>query len=145
MTAPIIRVYTTISSKLEELPVVDGQLIFVQDLRTVYLDNHGMRLPYTVIDALPTEEDRVALKDPAKGFYYTEDSNVLWRYNGEKWIALTSSNSPHIMFKDEVSDFPTVGDSNTVYTNNSAIYRWDNDKNKYVMISNKTAWNRIGA
>lgn len=77
MAVPIIRIYTTVFSKLSELPVVDGQLIFVQDMRTVYLDNHGMRLPYTVIDVLPTEEDRVALKEPAKGFYYTEDSNVL--------------------------------------------------------------------
>ena len=43
---PVLSAIATANSKLSELPVKDGQLIFVQDKSTIALDFGGKRVLY---------------------------------------------------------------------------------------------------
>lgn len=44
-----VKFYSTVASKLADLPVVDGQMIFVTDTKKFYLDTGGLRLEYSDI------------------------------------------------------------------------------------------------
>lgn len=72
-------VYTT-SNKLDELTVVDGQIIFVVDTRTIYFDMKSKRTGYSTIFVFDTDAERLAMENPAKGFYFVEETNTVWRY-----------------------------------------------------------------
>ena len=37
----IVKAYNTLQSKLSQLPISDGNLIFVTDTHTIYLDING--------------------------------------------------------------------------------------------------------
>lgn len=143
MAAPILKVYTTISDKLNDLSVINGQLIFVSDTKTIYLDNNGVRLSYDIIQVLKTDKDRIDIKKPKEGFYFVEDSAVLWRYKNQ-WVQLTRGNVPHIILIDKYIDLPSIGENDTIYSTENAVYVWDNKDKKYVSIANKTEWDRIG-
>lgn len=61
-------VYTT-STKINELPVEDGQIIFVPDMSTIGLDMHGQRFFYQTIKSFDTEAQRAETPFPIVGFY----------------------------------------------------------------------------
>lgn len=143
MTAPILKVYTTTSDKLNDLLVIDGQLIFVSDTKTIYLDNNGIRLSYDIIQVLETDQDRIDIKNPKEGFYFVEESAILWRYK-TKWIQLTPNDVPHIILTEKYIDLPTIGEKDILYSTENTIYIWDNINKKYISIATKNEWNRIG-
>lgn len=72
-------VYTT-SDRLDQLPIEDGQIIFVADVRTIYMDMKSKRVSYSTIFVFADDEERLAMTDPAQGFYFVESTNVVWRY-----------------------------------------------------------------
>lgn len=80
----ILKCYATTHDKLQSLPIEDGQLIFVSDQRTIYLDNHGLRLSYDVIRTVKTNFDREHLVAPIEGFYYVEETSSMWRYKSSE-------------------------------------------------------------
>lgn len=43
MAKTILKAVSTVDSKLSNLPIEDGQLIFVYDKKKIVLDNHGIR------------------------------------------------------------------------------------------------------
>lgn len=143
MTAPILKVYTTISNKLNDLHVQDGQLIFVSDTKTIYLDNNGVRLSYDIIQVLKTDKDRINIDSPKEGFYFVEENAILWRYN-YKWIQLTQGDVPHIILTEKYIDLPTIGEKDTLYSTENSLYVWDKVNKKYISIASNTEWNRIG-
>ena len=49
MAADIVKFYTTVASKLSQLEVRNGNLIFTSDTKQIYLDIHGNRLGYNCI------------------------------------------------------------------------------------------------
>lgn len=89
-TTPVLSPIATVKSRLSELTVADGQLIFVQDKKEIAFDFGGNRKVYKPIEELATEAERTALLAPVTGsYYYVVDPGVLWTYqNG--WIQLTA-------------------------------------------------------
>ena len=137
----IVKFYYTVNSKLAELPIVDGQVIFVSDTKKFYLDMNGLRLGYSDIQVLATESDRTSILAPTEGFYFVDDTNVMWRYKGS-WKQITPSELSPLYFGDYDS-FPPIGKENTLYITNDATYRWDSITSSYVCIANKTEWRAI--
>lgn len=138
MTIPVFKVYATTSQRLPQLPLLDGQLIFVQDTKSVYFDFNGLRLEYAIISTIESEEKRESLSNVAEGFYYVEDTNVLWRYK-DGWTQITPSNVDFLYFGG-VEAFPKVGKKNVLYVADDATYKWDSTAQEYVVVANKTQW-----
>lgn len=74
--AQIQIVYTT-SNRLDELSIKDGQVIFVMDTRSLYMDMKGKRTNYSTIFVFGTDEERLAVETPAQGFYYVEETKIV--------------------------------------------------------------------
>lgn len=86
----VLSVYATVESKLANLAVKDGQLIFVQDKHKICLDFGGKRTIYHQIQELATEGARTSLLAPISGsYYFVLDPGVLWRYQ-DGWIQITT-------------------------------------------------------
>lgn len=138
----IVKFYHTTQSKLAQLPVSDGNLIFVTDTKKMYLDINGNRLGYQDIQILPTETDRTSILAPIEGFYYVEETNILWRYK-EGWKKVTPDNLSPLFF-GAYEDFPPTGNSNVLYISDDATYKWDSLTSTYICVSNKTEWKELG-
>ena len=63
-TKPIIDVISTTNSKLSNLPIKDGQLIFVHDSKKIALDYKNVRTVYEQIQVLEKESNRTELIAP---------------------------------------------------------------------------------
>lgn len=71
-----LSVITTTSSRLSDLVIKNGQLIFIQDKHRVALDFNGKRTFYNQITELDTDYDRVSISSPS-GYYFVVDTAVL--------------------------------------------------------------------
>lgn len=120
MANSVIRYWTVPSDKLDQLPVADGQLIFVRDAREIYLDVNGERTTYSQIMVLIDEDHRKGLK-PVTGFYFVSSTNILWRYDGQ-WIQLTTAPKEVVVFTDEL---PQNGVEETLYIQGTRMYKVD--------------------
>lgn len=90
-TKTVMSVYTTVESRLPELAVEDGQLIFIRDKQTIALDFDSKRTFYKQIEELPTEESRASLLAPVTGrYYFVMDPPVLWKYTENGWVQITT-------------------------------------------------------
>lgn len=137
--ANIMKVYTTVATKLSSLPVQDGQLIFVSDTRQIYLDFSGTRVSYNIIQTFNTDEDRATWLVPVEGFYFVKSTGVLWNYSSG-WTQLSPDNLNQIFFGETIDDFPTLGNECILYITDDATYKWDVLTGSYKMVSNKTEW-----
>lgn len=137
----IVKAYNTLQSKLSQLPVSDGNLIFVTDTHTIYLDINGTRLGYTDITVLSQESDRTSILAPVEGFYYVEETDIFWRYK-EGWKQITPDNL-NPLFLGAYEDFPPTGKDNVLYISDDATYKWDSLTSQYICIANKTEWKNI--
>lgn len=101
--ATVLSAIATANSKLSDLPVKDGQLIFVQDRSTIALDFGGKRVLYKQIEEIQTEEARSSMLAPVTGrYYFVIDTGTLWTYrNG--WQQITSTPSEIKNYADSVS------------------------------------------
>lgn len=134
-------VYTT-SDRLSELPIENGQIIFAVDIRTIFMDLRNKRTSYSTIFVFETDEERLAMEEPAIGFYFVEETNVVWRYK-TKWIQISRSGLNPIVFGEEVSSFPERGEEGTLYCGDSAIYKWNSSASSYHLIANKNEWTEL--
>lgn len=117
----VLSVITTNSSRLKDLPISYGQLIFSKDNRTISFDT-DVRTTYQEIIILQTEEQRKSIS-PIVAFYFVEDTGVLWRYNNG-WGSLTTPPSEQIVFLEKGEELPAMGRQNTLYVSDSSIHRW---------------------
>lgn len=125
MADPKINFYRTSSGKLGLLEVRDGQLIFVEDTRKIYLDTENGRTEYGQIITLVFESQRVNMAQPIEGvFYFVEETNCFWRYkNG--WISLTPQSDGEVIQEVYFLDsLPDVGIANKIYVNGKRLYQW---------------------
>ena len=113
-------IYTT-SAKLNDLPVEDGQIIFVPDMSTIGLDTHGQRSYFHTIKNFETDAERLATAFPVQGFYWVEETETLWRWN-RRWTPITASSSGSVVGGNTVSEFPQKGAGNTLYYTDDGIY-----------------------
>lgn len=103
-TAPVLSVIVTANSKLSDLSVKDGQLIFVQDKNTIALDFGGKRTLYKQIEELATEAARTSILAPVTGHYYfIVETGVLWTYQ-DGWVQITETPNDIKDYADSVSN-----------------------------------------
>lgn len=121
MAKCVIKYYTVPHDKVSQLPIIDGQLIFVRDAREIFLDVNGERTSYSQIMVLIDEDHRKSLK-PVTGFYFVSSTSVLWRYENNQWIPLTTTPREKIVFTDEL---PQIGVEETLYIQGTAMYRFN--------------------
>lgn len=131
---PILSAVATSGSRISDLSIKDGQLVFVQDLNRIALDFDGKRVFYNQIIELQTDEDRLGLLAPVSGLYYfVIGTAILWTYK-DTWIQITTPPRELINF-DTVR--PKLGNEKTLYVNklgrNIAI--WDSETSKYITIA----------
>lgn len=134
----ILSLVATSSSKIKDLVIKDGQLIFVQDLGRIAFDFKGKRIFYNQIVELPTEVERSKLTSPLSGYYFVIDTAVLWFYN-DGWIQITEK--PQEVISIGV-DLPELGQAkdNVLYVNKveREIAVFDKLSNEYIVVSDYT-------
>ena len=64
VSKPILSAIATMGSRLPDLTIKDGQLLFIQDLHRIALDFDGKRIFYNQIIELQTDQDRLSLLAP---------------------------------------------------------------------------------
>ena len=130
MTATV-KFVSTVDSKLSQLQIENGQLIFVSDTRKICLDFNGVRTEYSQLIILATEKDRQNYLSPITAFYFIKSTKCLWRYEGGEWIQLTSPPKEQIVFLN-YSDLPLVGESEVLYITETQSYTWNG--NEYIRL-----------
>ena len=136
ITKSILSVCATVGSKLSELPIKNGNLIFVQDKHRIALDYGGKRVFYNQLEELATEAERVAILAPVTGsYYFVIDTAVLWTYQNE-WIQITTPPEEIVFIGTKM---PELGSIKTLYVNklNKSISVWDADTNQYIIVADK--------
>lgn len=133
----IMSVIGTVKSRLPDLSIKNGQLIFVQDSPTIALDFNGKRTFYNEIVTIPTEEQRQAILAPISGsFYFVIETAILWTYH-TSWIQITTSPQDIVFIGTEL---PELGKRQTLYADkhNQNISIWDDKTSSYEIIADKT-------
>ena len=89
-TTPVLSVCATVGSKIADLGIKNGQLIFIRDKHKVALDFDGKRTFYHQIEELATEAIRTSMLAPVTGlFYFVLETAVLWTYQ-DAWVQITT-------------------------------------------------------
>lgn len=133
----VLSVIATTASRLPDLEIKDGQLIFIQDKSKIALDFKGTRKFYNQIEILETEMERQNLESIVNGlFYFVISTAVLWTYQ-DGWIQLTT---PPQNFLNIGTSFPEIGTENVLYIDktNKSISIWDSDTQTYSVVADKT-------
>ena len=141
-TKSVLNLVATTSSRIRDLIIKDGQLIFLRDIGRIALDFKGQRVFYNQIVELATESERLTLENPLSGYYFVIDSACLWFYQeghqGEDgWTQITEKPKEVIFIGVEL---PELGQENKLYVNKSVkeISIWDEETNSYIAVSNYT-------
>ena len=87
----LLRPIETIESRLSEIAIKPGQLIFCIDTNNIYIDNYdNHRVHMTDIIKLKKETDRDSIIAPLIGkIYLVEETNKLYKYNGLDWETIS--------------------------------------------------------
>lgn len=133
----VLSVCATTASRLKDLVIKDGQLIFIQDKHRIALDFKGQRVFYNQIEELETDYERTTMDSPVSGaFYFIIETAVLWTYcNG--WIPLTTPPEEIVFIGVEL---PELGQPHVIYANKKEknISVWDEDTTTYVEVADTT-------
>lgn len=87
-----LKLLSTIFSKLGSLTKNNGQIIVTRDSKSLYVDLEGERIEITDWIDIDTEESLLAILTPLTNkYYYTKDTNKIWRYVNGKWECLNTS------------------------------------------------------
>ena len=137
MASAVMSLVATSSSRIRELTIKDGQLIFIQDLGRIAFDYKGQRVFYNQIVELETEAERLDLNEPLDGYYFVIDSACLWLYKSG-WTQITEK-PDNILFIDV--ELPQLGQQGKLYvdTDDREISVWDEETDTYITVSNYTA------
>lgn len=134
----ILSVCATTGERVKELPVSNGQLIFVQDKHRIALDFNNKRRFYNQIEELSTDYARSSLLAPVSGMYYfVIETAVLWTYQEGAWVQITSRPEEIVFIGEEL---PELGQTKTLYvdSNDKEISIWDESAGNYVVVSDYT-------
>lgn len=124
-----MKFIATTSDKVKDIKVVNGQLIFSRDDRTIYLDSDE-RTAFQHIITLISEAQRINIKTPVTGYYFVEESCILYYYK-DSWKALTNPPDEKTIFTSE-DELPATGKASTLYITKKGIYQWDEDTQDYI-------------
>lgn len=131
-----LKVIATSSSRVRELIIKNGQLIFIQDKGRIAFDFNDKRVFYNQIIELDTESERSNLLSPTGGYYFIIDTAVLWRYD-DGWTQITRAPEEVVFIGVEL---PELGQQNKLYVNKAEkeISVWDDETGAYIAVSNYT-------
>lgn len=137
-TKSIMSLIATSSSRIRDLVIKDGQLIFMQDVGRIAFDYKGKRVFYNQIVELNTEAERLALTSPLNGYYFVIDQACLWFYkNG--WTQITDRPNDIVFIGVEL---PELGQANKIYADITEgaenISIWSDELDAYVVVADKT-------
>lgn len=136
-TNPFLSVCATTGERVKELPIKEGQLVFVQDKHRIAFDFKGKRKFYNQIEELDTEMERTSLTSPISGgYYFVIETAVFWTYRDE-WIQITSK-PDEIVFIG--TSMPKLGKESTLYVDKAGrvISVWDEGIGEYIAVSDYT-------
>lgn len=135
--APFSVIATT-ASRIKDLVIKDGQVIFLQDVGRIAFDFKGKRVFYNQITELSTEQERLSLSTPINGYYFIIETACLWFYQNE-WIQISESPKEVIFIGVEL---PELGQAKTgtLYVNKveKEISVWDEQTNSYIIVADAT-------
>ena len=138
-TKSVMSLIATNSPRIRELPIKDGQLIFIQDLGRIAFDFKSQRVFYNQIAELDTEAKRLALESPLDGYYFVIDSACLWFCKNNEWMQITEK-PDEIVFAGV--ELPQLGQANRIYANTTEgaenVSVWDEELGAYVVVADKT-------
>ena len=124
-----MKFIATTSDKIKSINFAPGQMIFSQDDRVIYLDTTE-RISYQAILIVSTEAERVAIQSPVNGFYFVEETCVLWSCKNQTWVQVTVTPHEQLIFSDDM-DLPETGNKNVLYVKDGIIYQWDEETKTY--------------
>lgn len=134
---PIMSVVATTASRLPDLSIKNGQLIFIKDSLKVALDFNDKRTFYNQIVVLQTEHERTSLLAPISGlFYFVLENAVLWLYD-QAWIQITTPPEDIVFIG---TTLPELGNSKTAYIDKTSrqINVWDDELEDYMIVADTT-------
>ena len=138
MASAVMNLVATSSSRIRQLPIKNGQLVFIQDLGRIAFDFKDKRVFYNQIVELETEVDRITLEEPLNGYYFVIDTACLWFYK-DGWTQITEK-PESVLFIDV--ELPQLGQAKegTLYVNKAEreIAIFDNASNEYIIVSDYT-------
>lgn len=135
-TKSVLKLVATTSSKIRDLTIQSGQLVFLYDIGRIAFDYKGTRVFYNQIVELESEAVRQSLENPLDGYYFIVGTGVLWAYKAG-WTQITGS-PENIEFIDV--ELPALGQENKLYVNKTEqdISVWDEETNQYIKVANYT-------
>lgn len=138
MASAVMNLVATSSSRIRQLPIKNGQLVFIQDLGRIAFDFNDKRVFYNQIVELETEVDRLTLEEPLNGYYFVIDTACLWFYK-DGWTQITEK-PESVLFIDV--KLPQLGQAKegTLYVNKAdrEIAIFDSASNEYIVVSDYT-------
>lgn len=132
----ILSAIATTASKLPDIAIKNGQLIFVQDKQKIALDFGNKRKFYNQIVILKIESERRALLAPVSGlFYFVVETAVLWTYQDD-WIQITTPPKEVVFIG---TTLPELGKGNVLYVDkdNKNISVWNEESQSYMVVAEK--------
>ena len=136
--APFSVIATT-ASRVKDLVIKNGQIIFIQDKGRIAFDFKDKRIFYNQITELDTEYERLNLSTPPNGYYFIIETACLWSYHSGEWIQINSTPKEVIFIGVEL---PELGQAKTgtLYVNKAEkeISIWDEEKQNYNIVANYT-------
>lgn len=137
-TNPVLSLCVTVASRLSNLVIKDGQLVFIKDKHRIAFDYNGKRTFYNQIEELSSDAERQSLLAPINGlFYFVVDTATLWKYQ-DGWTQITATPEQIIYIGTE--QMPELGNAKTLYVNKTdkVISVWDENTNSYIIVSDCT-------
>ena len=138
MANAVMSLVATSSSRIRQLPIKNGQLVFIQDLGRIAFDYNDKRVFYNQIVELETEAERIMMDEPLNGYYFIIGSGCLWFYK-DGWTQITEK--PESVLCIDV-ELPQLGQAKegTLYVNKTdrEIAVFDSASNNYIIVSDYT-------
>ena len=138
MASAVMSLVATNSSRIRELPLKNGQLVFIQDLGRIAFDYNDTRVFYNQIVELESEVDRLTLNKPLNGYYFVYGTGCLWFYK-DGWTQITEKPANVVQIDVEL---PQLGqaEEGVLYVNKTdrEIAVFDSASNEYIVVSDYT-------
>ena len=130
-------IVATTASRVKDLVIKDGQLIFMREVGRIAFDFKGQRVFYNQIVELETESARQSLESPIPGYYFVIDKATLWFYQ-DGWVQITHEPKEVVFIGVEL---PELGSANTLYVDKQSknISVWDDETKHYVVVADTTS------
>lgn len=137
LTKPVLSICATTASRVKDLSIKNGQLVFIHDTGRIALDFNDKRIFYNQIVELSTEREREALLAPVSGkYYFVIETAILWFYQSA-WIQITTPPEEILYIGTEL---PELGSHKTLYVNKQErnVLVWDENSQTYMVVGEKT-------